>query len=721
MEGSRDGAKAARPLLVAALHLSALWGLAVVQPTLELLSDGDSAAIFFAGRRVIGGAFVAVVVATVVLPLVALVGLEALVGRLLGERRRERLHLVLVWGLAALLVLYVLERAWRSTAASENGAIAMIVGAAALGLALTALYRRWQPLRSVLSVLSPFPLIAMALFVFASPASELVFSSGESDPLAAPASGTPVVMVIFDELPTSTLMDERELIDARRYPGFAELARQATWYRNDVSAADDTVQALPAILASARPGRGDAPVHSARPRSIFKLLGRTHRVRAMEHATWLCPPETCPEARSALRRASGVASALGLAYFDTIVPPGLFTRIGVGMPDIGRTWGEALRSEDPTRSLDELIRLTGNQPRELNRYADAQFARFLRLIEPYRPGQRRAPFYLLHSALPHLPWVFLPGGKVYAGIRDRLPGRNEGGAFEQWTEDAPTVWLGWQRHILQTRFADHELGRLIAKLRHSGLYDRALVVVTADHGASFVPGENRRFVTKANAADVAMVPLFVKAPGQRRPVVVDRAVQSVDLMPTVADLLGRRIPWPIEGRSVLSPGAGRRSVSISSFKSATLTTDPAKLTRQRSATVRRQAALFGTGLEGGAGFGIGPARLLVGRHLSDLPMTRPSGARARLDDAGAFAAVDVRSRYLPAARASGRIEGGYRPVRTVAAAVNGRVAGVGPTVRAGGRTFFALMLRPDTLRQGRNDLRLYAVRGSTRRTVLEPL
>ena len=61
-----------------------------------------------------------------------------------------------------------------------------------------------------------------------------------------------------------------------------------------------------------------------------------------------------------------------------------------------------------------------------------------------------------------------------------------------WTDNQSAVNQYWQRHLLQLGFTDRLLGRLVTRLRRAGLYDRSLLVVTADHGASFRPGDNRR-------------------------------------------------------------------------------------------------------------------------------------------------------------------------------------------------------------------------------------
>ena len=53
------------------------------------------------------------------------------------------------------------------------------------------------------------------------------------------------------------------------------------------------------------------------------------------------------------------------------------------------------------------------------------------------------------------------------------------------------------------------------RLERTGLLERALVVVTADHGYSFRVGvKSRRLISEQNVEEIAPVPLFVKAPGQ---------------------------------------------------------------------------------------------------------------------------------------------------------------------------------------------------------------
>ena len=56
------------------------------------------------------------------------------------------------------------------------------------------------------------------------------------------------MVVLLDELPSHTLIGEDGKLDAKRYPGFAELAKQRTWFRNAHTVYDSTERAQPAIM-----------------------------------------------------------------------------------------------------------------------------------------------------------------------------------------------------------------------------------------------------------------------------------------------------------------------------------------------------------------------------------------------------------------------------------------------------------------------------------------
>ena len=130
-----------------------------------------------------------------------------------------------------------------------------------------------------------------------------------------------------------------------------------------------------------------------------------------------------------------------------------------------------------------------------------------------QPAAGAARVHFAHLILPHSPWRFMPSGQQYPGEYS-VEGRDRSGV---WTTQEWPVLHAHQRHLLQVMYTDRLLGKLLRRLHETGLYDRALIVVVADHGAGFVPGESARKVTAENVADIARVPLIVKLPGQRSP------------------------------------------------------------------------------------------------------------------------------------------------------------------------------------------------------------
>jgi arylsulfatase A-like enzyme len=93
-------------------------------------------------------------------------------------------------------------------------------------------------------------------------------------------------------------------------------------------------------------------------------------------------------------------------------------------------------------------------------------------------------------------------------------------------------------------YGDAEFGRFVRELKARGLYDRALIVFTADHGEEFQ--EHGQFTHGKSVFDELIhVPLVVKFPrgrfaGRR----VARQVQGVDVAPTVLQALDLPVPPP---------------------------------------------------------------------------------------------------------------------------------------------------------------------------------
>jgi arylsulfatase A-like enzyme/predicted negative regulator of RcsB-dependent stress response len=103
--------------------------------------------------------------------------------------------------------------------------------------------------------------------------------------------------------------------------------------------------------------------------------------------------------------------------------------------------------------------------------------------------------------------------------------------------------------------SDAIVGELLAFLKTSGIYDRAIVIVTSDHGEGLWDhGEDQHGILLYREA--LQVPLFVKLPGgERAGERVAAPVGLIDLFPTVAALVGLEAPPAVQGIAMTSIGA----------------------------------------------------------------------------------------------------------------------------------------------------------------------
>jgi arylsulfatase A-like enzyme len=108
-------------------------------------------------------------------------------------------------------------------------------------------------------------------------------------------------------------------------------------------------------------------------------------------------------------------------------------------------------------------------------------------------------------------------------------------------------------------YGDQEFGRFVRELRARGLYDRALIVFTADHGEEFLD-HGQWTHGKSVFDELIHVPLVVKFPGHEGAGTrVAQQVQLVDIVPTVLRSQDLPVPEPphIAGRPLQTLLRGR--------------------------------------------------------------------------------------------------------------------------------------------------------------------
>lgn len=344
-----------------------------------------------------------------------------------------------------------------------------------------------------------------------------------------------------------------------------------------------------------------------------------------------------------------------------------------------------------------------------------RWSQWLSQIRRGEPGT----LHFKHTLLPHLPWVFLPTGQQTITTMSRLANPKGFG-------DRDLTRHNEGRHLLQVGYVDHLLGQLVARLERADLYERALIVLVADHGVAFDrKTKDRRSVTRANVDEIAPTPFFVKAPRQSEGKVDTAFVSSVDIVPTMADLLHLKIPWKVDGRPASSPelqAVRRVSLPTREFDGR-VSIGGREWLRRRAAQRRGRARSFGTGASSirqtgspwGLVYGAGPNGELLGRRAGTAPTARSDGdVRAEISQPEVWRSVRPGAAEVPTQVAGFITSGATDAKRDLAVTVNGRIEAVGRSFHMKGKPLemFSLIVPPTALRRGRNNIDVYEVSGS---------
>ena len=555
--------------------------------------------------------------------------------------------------------------------------------------------------RQFLALLS-FGLIAFpAMFLIQEGVSALITAAPVDTTLATDLEISPILFVVFDELPTSSLMAQDESVDAHRFPNFGALANTSTWYRRATAASVQTSFAVPAILTGNLPSRKVEPVVRSYPKNLFTWLGSSgYELLVQQLQTRLCPDDLCREIVPPLPfgiRMRRLIDDTVIVFGHLIAPEALAVRL----PDVDQNW-QGFRSTQS--SVFERGLVSGR------RESVPQIVETFTAAIQATPSNR---LYYLHLNLPHVPWKYLPSGTEYGpqGASVRPPGVIRG----EWSSDEWLTLQGYQQHLLQTGYADRILGLLMKRLREVGLWDDAVVVVTADHGASFWPTLSRRGMAEGNAEDILEVPMFVKRAGQTEAAVDDRPAQTLDLVPTLAGILERQTPWTTDGRSLLRPATAAQRERFYVYPSLGMQRIPVRVSAEgRRRTLDRKQRHFGSG-ESASLFDLGRHAHLHGLTTSSFEIGRSAWVY-RLLDRDALNGVRPNSGFVPA-RVWAELEGEPptperldEPSLWLAIALNGKVqTTTRPFSDREGKAWLTALLPEDRFRLGQNEVEIFEI------------
>ena len=104
-------------------------------------------------------------------------------------------------------------------------------------------------------------------------------------------------------------------------------------------------------------------------------------------------------------------------------------------------------------------------------------------------------------------------------------------------------------YLGEIAYADESFGLLLEELRRLGVYEETVIVLTADHGEG--RGEHGELTHSFLLYNSTLhVPLVMRAPGVRPGERISDLVGTIDILPTLLDILGLEAPDDLQGRSL---------------------------------------------------------------------------------------------------------------------------------------------------------------------------
>jgi hypothetical protein len=674
----------AAELRTRSLVVLGLSSLAVAQPLLDLF--GRNPEFFIAGNYSTGQIVWFALVITLLPPLVGIAAIT--IATLINRRAGTVVYAIVVGILGAAFVLALLR-----TIGVDP--VVLVVGIAVFGAAgAVVLALRTHAGRLLLSYLAVANLAFVVMFLFASPTAELIAGGGSGDlgNVSIPELSGPVVVIVLDEFPAATIMRPDGTINSDRFPGFAELASVSTWFRNASSLHNLTHRAVPSLLDGRVAADGTLPTYTDHPRNLFTLLGGEVPVHRYESVTSLCPPDICSDAHP--HPLSQALEDASIVYGHRLLPGALRD----DLPPIDNSWGAYSTQQDAGGNYirDAYSRWLGLGADERSPLGQAGV-----LTERTRAITGEPSLHFIHVALPHRPWVLSRSGYATSFapelVRDPNDPRYE---FESRME--------FQLHSMQVGAVDTMITDVLAHLRALPTWDDTLLVITSDHGTNLTaPDIGRMLVTDDNREEVFRVPLFIKVPGQTDGEMRDDQALTIDVLPTIVDLLDADVDWDFDGHSL--------------FDGSSPTTEPRVSTEVDAVLdiARRRSEVFPYGDDWIALAAVGDHGDLIGQAVADFEVGTESEYTATIDQRAQFASLPTDDGEMPFS-VSGTVDGPAEPPELLVA-VNGRFAGVigGYVPDGGGWAFIGYLA--DLYRHGSNDVAVYEVQRSGEAVTLHPV
>lgn len=320
------------------------------------------------------------------------------------------------------------------------------------------------------------------------------------------AAGPPVFMIIFDEL-SYDLVAKDGRIDPVSFPNLAALATDGLWFTNATSNHWMTEWAVPSLLT------GHTIAGPATP-SLFEKLPAGYHVQLVETEmkveNWLHD-----------RNTSNIESFRGKSYFLLHRP--IYTVRYVAALAYQPFFGHTVEFQSVGMLLSVFPSVAMVSTRAYHLTLFNEMSSFFKTVDEKKASGQ---FSFWHASVPHTPFIFAADGSLRPDTGTYFPTDRR-----LWRTEYKEVMANYRA---QAEFSDRILGLFVDLLRKENLYDKAIVIIVADHGLR-IWGDLYRHIDLT-----ARVPLILHGPGIT-PGVCSLDVQLIDLVPTLLDVL--KIPY----------------------------------------------------------------------------------------------------------------------------------------------------------------------------------
>ncbi len=617
--------------------------------------------------------------------------------------------------IALLVALVLLPFVTRVTGESISGAF-LVVGF--LGVVFSLLYGKLLAPRLFLNYISPAIIVFPALFFFEPKIFVLAVPEPpqEEYPVVSISSNTPVIFLLLDEFPLSALLNDELKIDEKAFPNFSRLAGKSNWFRNASADYAWTIHSISSILTGIKHNPNLLGTYRNYPRNLFTLFANDYDVTGYESTIRLCPPHICLNDKEVegMGKVELFWKDISAVYLNLLLPqPKSF-----GVPAISENyknfWGRNGEDIFGSKATENFVKKEFNIPlfepgfdEKFYEGREDIFKKFLNETA-FTSGKN---FYFLHILFPHRPYRYLPSGAKYDldGEFDML-GLNEKSPREGfWEDDDWLVKIQYQKLMSQVGYTDYLLGLLMKRLEDNKVLDSALFILAADHGVNIREGGYRRKVMADSIADIASVPLFIKLPGQEKGALSDLPATLLDIFPTLADILDIKVPWEMEGHSLLDVPFEKRERVIHDLDMQAFQV-PGNLKDKLLAGVKRKHDFFGK-FEGWDNFRLQDekSRVFMDKPVSNFTILSMEDVRVELD---LGSRVETGPGFFPAI-VHGRITGiENRDDWTALVCVNDVFRAVSPIVKLKDQEKILAFLPEIAFKEGSNEIGIYLIRKS---------